>query len=163
VNLPISGGPVTLNAGDIVLVTACHFGGTSEVRFAYAQNTYEQSVIGYLADASLFSLTQPNAIMIRLSDDPSGSVAEVENTIGMSVYPNPANNQATVSFAVNNDATASVNVTDLTGKVVYTSALGSVNGAQKVTVNTESLTNGVYMVNVIVDGTVSTQKLIVRK
>jgi hypothetical protein len=29
--------------------------------------------------------------------------------------------------------------------------------------NTESLTNGVYMVNVIVDGTVSTQKLIVRK
>ena len=163
VNLPISGGSVTLNAGDIVLVTACHFGGTSEVRFAYAQNTYEQSVIGYLADASLFSLTQPNAIMIRLSDDPSGSVAEVENTIGMSVYPNPANNQATVSFAVNNDATASVNVTDLAGKVVYTSALGSVNGAQKVTVNTESLTNGVYMVNVIVDGTVSTQKLIVRK
>jgi hypothetical protein len=101
--------------------------------------------------------------MIRLSDDPSGSVTEVENTIGMSIYPNPANNEATVSFALNNDATASVNVTDLAGKVVYTSALGSVNGAQKVTVNTESLTNGVYMVNVIVDGTVSTQKLIVRK
>jgi hypothetical protein len=101
--------------------------------------------------------------MIRLSDDPSGSVTEVENTVGMNVYPNPANNQATVTFEVNNASTAAVNVTDLTGKVVYTAALGSVNGAQKVNVNTESLTNGVYMVNVIVDGTVSTQKLIVRK
>jgi hypothetical protein len=163
VNLPISGGPVTLNAGDIVLVTACHFGGATEVRFAYAQNTYEQSVIGYLADASLFSLSSPNAIMIRLSDDPSGSVTEVENTVGMNVYPNPANNQATVTFEVNNADAAAVNVTDLTGKVVYTTALGSVNGAQTVNVNTESLTNGVYMVNVIVDGSVSTQKLIVRK
>jgi hypothetical protein len=56
-----------------------------------------------------------------------------------------------------------VNVTDLTGKLVYSQNLGSVNGAQKVSIDTENLTNGVYMVNVIVDGAVSTQKLVVRK
>jgi hypothetical protein len=38
-----------------------------------------------------------------------------------------------------------------------------VKGTQKVNVNTEALNSGVYMVNVSVNGTVSTQKLVVRK
>jgi copper chaperone CopZ len=54
-------------------------------------------------------------------------------------------------------------VTDLSGKVVYTTDLGTVNGTQDVQVNTSSFTSGVYMVNVSVDGAVTTQKLVVRK
>lgn len=162
VNLAVVGGPTTIPAGETVLVVAGHFGGSDEVRFAYAQNTIEGTVQGFDAAGDAFSLTSPGAIMIRLSDEPL-SVTEMENTFGLSVYPNPANANTTVSFDLNNEANVAVNVTDLSGKIVYTNSLGTVNGAQKLNIDTDSLSNGVYMVNVIVDGAVSTQKLVVRK
>lgn len=163
VQIPLIGGAVTLNPGDDILVVAGHYGGTDEIRFGLAQNTYESSVLGFTAADELFSLSSPSAVMIRLIDDPTANVEEMTNNFGMSVYPNPANANTTVTFELNNEANVSVNVTDLAGKVVYTQALGTVNGSQEVALNTESLTNGVYMVNLSVNGTVSTQKLVVRK
>jgi len=162
VTLPIVGGTTPLTAGDVVLVVAGHFGGTDEVRFAYAQNTVEGTVQGFDATGAAFSLTSPGAIMIRLSDEPLG-LTEMENNFGLNVYPNPANTNTTVSFELNNEATVAVNVTDLSGKVVYTNNLGTVNGTQKMNINTDSFSSGIYMVNVTVDGSVSTQKLVVRK
>lgn len=163
VTLPLIGGAVNLSPGDDILVVAGHFGGAAPVRFAMAQNTFEGSVLGYTAAGELFQLTSPGAVMIRLLDDPTLGVSELTNDFGMSVYPNPANANTTLSFVLSNEAQASVNVTDLAGKVVFTQVLGTVNGIQNVTLNTESLTNGVYMVNLTVNGTVSTQKLVVRK
>jgi hypothetical protein len=53
---------------------------------------------------------------------------------------------------------------DLAGKVVYSNDLGTVNsGAHTVTINTDAIANGVYMVNVSVNGSVSTEKLVIRK
>ena len=161
--LPLVGGPVTLNPGDDILAVAGHFGGTTEVRFGLAQNTYENTVLGFDATATLFSLSTPGAVMIRLIDDPSAAIEEVAGVSGVSVYPNPANNAANVAIELTNDAAVAVNVTDLSGKVVFVSDLGTVNGTQNVQVNTSALTSGVYMVNVTVDGAVSTQKLVVRK
>lgn len=163
VTLPLIGGAVTLNDGDDILVVAGHFGGTDEVRFGLAQNTYEGSVLGYTAANELFQLTSPGAVMIRLIDDPAANVEELANNFGMSVYPNPANANTTVSFELNNEAAVVITVTDLAGKVVATQNLGTVAGANSVTVDTQSLTNGVYMVNLSVNGSVSTQKLVVRK
>jgi hypothetical protein len=167
VTLPLLGGPVTVMPGDDILVVAAHFGGSTaapEVRFAYAQNTYDQSVLGFDATDALFSLSSPGAIMIRLMDEPGlGMNEEVANSFDMNVYPNPANTSATVSFTVGSQADANITVTDLSGKVVYSNILGAVNGTQNVTINTDAMSNGVYMVNLSVDGNVSTQKLIVRK
>jgi len=98
--LSIVGGSVTVNPGDDILAVAGHFGGATEVRFGLAQNTFEGSVLGFDANGDLFSLTAPGAVMIRLLDDPSASVAELTNDAGMSVYPNPANGSTTVSFNI---------------------------------------------------------------
>ena len=91
------------------------------------------------------------------------NVNELENNIGMNVFPNPAVNKTTVSFELNGEAAVNVTVTDLAGQVVYTNNLGNVAGAQNVEINTASIANGVYMVNVEANGAVSTQKLVVRK
>lgn len=91
------------------------------------------------------------------------NVNELENNIGMNVFPNPAVNNATVSFELNGEAAVNVSVTDLAGQVVYTNNLGSVAGAQNVEINTASIASGVYMVNVEANGVVSTEKLVVRK
>jgi hypothetical protein len=161
--LSIVGGSVTVNPGDDILAVAGHFGGATEVRFGLAQNTFEGSVLGFDANGDLFSLTAPGAVMIRLLDDPSASVAELTNDAGMSVYPNPANGSTTVSFETSSASEVTLNVTDLSGKNVFNTVLGTVNGSQQVNINTDALSNGVYMVNLNIDGKISTQKLIVRK
>ena len=160
--LPLLGGPITFTAGDVLLVVAGHTGGVTEVRFGMAQNTTEGTVLGFTADGEGFQLTTPGAVMVRLLDEPL-AVSELANNFGMSVYPNPTNTTSTLSFALNNESDVTVSVTDLTGKVVFTNALGTVNGTQKVNLDTQALSNGAYMVNLTVNGVVSTQKLIVRK
>ncbi len=51
----------------------------------------------------------------------------------------------------------------VSGKVVYSTDLGSVNGVLNVAVNIDSISNGAYLVNINVNGSTLTQKLIVRK
>jgi hypothetical protein len=101
--------------------------------------------------------------MVRMNFDPIVGVNEVASNNGLKVYPNPANASTTVAVEVANASEVAITIADLAGKVVYTNNLGTVKGTQKVNVNTEALNSGVYMVNVSVNGTVSTQKLVVRK
>ena len=101
--------------------------------------------------------------MVRMNFDPVVGVNEVANNNGLKVFPNPANASTTVAVEVANASEVAITIADLAGKVVYTNNLGTVKGTQKVNVNTEALNSGVYMVNVSVNGAVSTEKLIVRK
>ena len=155
----------TLTAGASYLAVALSYGdggATNDLVVATSGTSDDQTSFYYDTPTTTWFFTNSTP-MVRLNFDPSLSVSELENNVGMSVYPNPTNTNTTVSFSLTNESNVTINVTDLAGKVVYTNALGTVNGAQNVNVNTENLTSGVYMVNVSVNGTVSTEKLIVRK
>lgn len=153
-----------LNAGESYLAVVGSFGDGG------VTNDLVVGTSGISAPQTTFYLDMTDGVwyyststpMVRLNFSPA-SINEVENNFGLNVYPNPANTSATISMELNNEADVAINVSDLAGKVVYSNTLGKVNGAQKVTVNTDSLTSGVYMVSVTVDGVVSTQKLVVRK
>lgn len=164
VTLPILNNDVyTAQAGDVLLVMAHHYGGANEIAFGYAQSTFDATVFGFTADGNSFRLTDPNAIMIRLTDDPSLGVKENELSSSMSVYPNPASDKATVSLDVKNANEATVVVTDLTGKVVSSVEVTPVMGANKVEINTTSMAAGIYTVELRANGSVATKKLVVRK
>lgn len=67
------------------------------------------------------------------------------------VYPNPATDAVNVDF----DATGAdyvINITDLSGRVISTIALSNATGAQKVTLNTESLSSGNYLISIESNG-----------
>lgn len=67
------------------------------------------------------------------------------------VYPNPATDAVNVDF----DATGAdyvINITDLSGRVISTVALSNATGAQKVTLNTESLSSGNYLISIESNG-----------
>ncbi len=139
--LKISTGSFLLNAGDLVLVTAKHFGTADPVRFSLAQTTYEQSVQGFIADGSGFSLSNPGAVMVRLSDDPTASVNTVTELTNVSVYPNPTTGLITIS---NNDNTNNtITITDITGKVVATKTANTAT-----TIDLSVFGQGVYVVKV---------------
>jgi hypothetical protein len=146
----------------LAVVTSAGDGGLTNDLVVATSGTSEANTSYYYDATDLTWYYTTNTPMVRLNFSPA-SINEVSSNFGLNVYPNPANSSATISMALSNEANVVINVTDLSGKVVYTNALGKVNGAQKITVNTDSLSSGVYMVNLSVDGAVSTQKLVVRK
>jgi len=154
----------TLNASESYLAVAGSYGdggASNDLVVGTSGNSEPQTTFYFdMTDVTWYYTTSTPMVRLNFSE---ASINEVENSFGMNVYPNPANASATVSFELSNEADVVLTVTDLSGKVVFNNAMGTVNGAQKVTVNTDSLTSGVYMVNINVNGTVSTQKLIVRK
>jgi len=157
--------PIVLPAGAYFAVAYPINSGSTPVRIlddlTVEQPSYASMI--NIPDPTPTSYTNGNAFAIRLKMGDQTSINEIGNDTPFTMYPNPTNTNTTVSFSLSNESNVSINLTDLAGKIVYTNALGTVNGAQNVTVNTENLTSGVYMVNVSINGTVSTEKMIVKK
>lgn len=125
---------------------------------------------GFSPDSTSFIRTNSNPTFQSISQTPMVRLAfgyegleEKKNSINMDVFPNPAIDKTTISFELNNEAMVQLFLTDLTGKVVYTSNLKGVHGTQKVEINTSLLSEGIYLMNVEMDGSVFTQKLVVTK
>ena len=84
----------------------------------------------------------------------------VETTVSM--FPNPVQGQATISFNVNGNAAVSYQVYDLMGRLVKTEALGSyTEGEHQVSVNMSDLTAGSYIMRVSQGNSSSCVKFVV--
>jgi Secretion system C-terminal sorting domain len=163
VTLPIDGGAITVVAGDVLLVMAGHNGGSEVPAFGLAQACEEQTVLLYSDNGDISYLASPNAVMVRLSDQ-TLNVDENNADFSVNVFPNPAVNEAKVSFELTNAADVTVTVTDLAGKVVYANNLGNTTaGKHNVEINTAALAGGVYTVNFSAGNAVATKKLVVKK
>ena len=79
------------------------------------------------------------------------------------VFPNPAMNDATVKFTVNQAADVSVTVANSVGQVVKTQSLGKYGANQTAgaRINVSNLSNGVYFVTVTANGQNVTKRLVV--
>ncbi|NVK63566.1 MAG: T9SS type A sorting domain-containing protein [Flavobacteriales bacterium] len=165
ISLPLLGGAYLLTAGETYLVTVGTDGDgglTNDLVVMTSGSSEAQTTFYYDAtDLTWYYSTSTSAVRMDFSP---ASINENENVFGMGVYPNPANANANVTFSLNNTADVNITVTDLSGKVVYTDALGNVAaGTTEVSLNTASLSEGVYMINVAANNAVSTQKLVIRK
>ena len=77
----------------------------------------------------------------------------------LSVYPNPADNETFVT--IENAGLSMVSVYDIQGRMVYNKSVEAEAGEQ-VRISTETMSNGVYFVRVSNDSTVRTAKLVVK-
>jgi hypothetical protein len=86
------------------------------------------------------------------------TTALIENIkdAGFLIYPNPAKNQFTISQAA---IGANVNIYDITGKLV----ISEIVNEEVMTITTEQLANGLYIVQLENEGQFSQMKLIIRK
>lgn len=165
IDLPLSGGAYSLTAGESYLVTIGSDGDgglTNDLVVMTSGNSEPQTTFYYNAtDLTWYYSTSTSAVQMNFAP---ASINENSNVFGMGVYPNPTNADANVSFSLNNAADVNITVTDLSGKVVYSNALGNVAaGTTEVVLNTAALSNGIYMINVAADNAVSTEKLVIRK
>lgn len=99
----------------------------------------------------------------RLSGFPS-DVAEIANSgVPLTIFPNPTNNGCNLVFKTGNDNSVLVSVKDITGRVVYQANESfAPNSAVQLPIGRDVTPSaGIYFVSVVIDGAVTTQKLVV--
>lgn len=87
------------------------------------------------------------------------AVADIGNLANVQIAPNPATNHLTIALGSNNQK-VEVTITDITGKIIYTTTLTETD---KLEVDTNEFATGIYVVKVQAAGFIGTKKLIVEK
>ena len=129
-------------------------GATSDSYTATANGDYSVAV----------TINGCNAISIPCATVSGVGLNENEAFSSFSVYPNPAAENIAIDFSLRAESAVNVSITDLSGKVVYTANLGNKTaGASSLNVNTAAFANGIYVVNVLTNNGIATEKLVIRK
>lgn len=141
--------PADVFAGEEILVVAGHSGGdvsgSDDVSFMYGQAVPEQSVYGYNAAGDLFYLSNPRAIVIRPDFDCGLGLAEEDQIIDATVFPNPSNNEFTLRLA-KEISTGTITLMDLNGRIILTKEINST--VSDITLDVTGIASGMYTLHV---------------
>lgn len=129
-------------------VSAMADGGSHVIRLEGYQTTTD--VFNILADDVL--LTVDGAVI---------GLFEYADAATVSVYPNPANKEINLNFG-QLEGSASISIISVDGAIVSQHEVNDVFG-KTVTFNTADLNNGVYMVQIVNNGNVSTERIVISK
>ena len=99
---------------------------------------------------------------ISLNFDPTIGINETSTEIsGVSIYPNPSSSSVNLEMNIATPSEVSIQVTDLSGKIVATQNLGFLPlGKNQTTIQSASFNNGLYYVTISSNGTSVTKKFI---
>lgn len=94
----------------------------------------------------------------------TGIQSNTKSKIGLNVFPNPASSFVQVKYQLSNISNSSVVLTDLDGRVVYSSVyLANRAKEQSATIPVSHLNAGVYLLMVSSGGKTETEKIIIEK
>ena len=98
-------------------------------------------------------------VRVRLNEG-EVSLEEHERTDFFSIFQNPASDAINVRFATTESTSTTVNVIDITGKVIRTINLGTTNGTQQISIDLNELTTGIYFVELVNDNGTQIKKFV---
>ena len=154
-------------------------GGTTSTAFVPISTQWKQANV---SSALLATLSNKPSVKFRFyfrSDATVGSsnniyideinltgtvgLNELENMIGLTIYPNPTNASAVVNFIIPGNETSKISVLDIVGRVIEESTTPAINGKNvSYTVNKNgALAKGIYIVNIDVNNQRISKKLII--
>ncbi|MFY7734859.1 MAG: T9SS type A sorting domain-containing protein [Bacteroidia bacterium] len=81
------------------------------------------------------------------------------NSANLLVYPNPTSKELNIQLPENRGNTAQVEITDLTGKVLIAQTFNTL-GKNEISLNTEQLVNGIYLIKVLSQNQVFITKIV---
>ncbi|MCW3085756.1 MAG: hypothetical protein JWP12_3122 [Bacteroidetes bacterium] len=101
---------------------------------------------------------------INIANAAATGIVENNAVNNISVYPNPMTNNATVDFNMVESNKVTVTLVNELGQVVINEDLGTMTaGEQKYALNAESLSNGLYFLNIKVGTSTITKKVSISK
>jgi len=124
--------------------------GQSDVRFRIQFNSRDGNN-AYIDDIRVYGL-------------PVGIEEQIANRLQLNVFPNPAKDATTLKFNVDQASTATIYLTDLTGKRIKTVANNTTlnSGQQQFDINTSTFSPGIYLMTIEINGERLVKKLIVQ-
>ncbi|PHR45447.1 MAG: hypothetical protein COA32_13470 [Fluviicola sp.] len=156
--------PVTLTAGEAYVAAVGSFSTGMSVGTSGDSPDQTSFLYGDLGTAGIAWYFTNSTPMVRMNFDPELSVNSIEaNEFNLTVYPNPAQNSANVDFTLENASDVTFELTDLSGKSVYSISEKMSAGDNSIVVPTDALSNGVYMYTFSNGNAIITKKLVVNK
>ena len=151
--------PIQLSAGITYLAVVGAYSGGLKAANA---GTSEAQTSFFYDPATTTWFYQTSTPYVRLNFDPTVSVSEINSEINeVSIYPNPATTDATVSFDLATSKDATITVSDISGKTISATAWNNLSaGNNTATIQTTNLVAGIYYVTLEANGSVVTKKLI---
>ncbi|HOK60460.1 MAG TPA: DUF5018 domain-containing protein [Tenuifilum sp.] len=92
----------------------------------------------------------------------SGISDNAKNLLNTLVYPNPASEKATILVPTQLGGKVDVVVTDIVGRMVYSTSINATENQTRVNLETKDWGNGIYVVRTTYRGTTGINKLVVR-
>lgn len=132
---------------------------TREVRYGQVLSGFIKNYI----PASLYSQRRYWDVNFHLTTTNLAVKNSSKEISVMSVYPNPAkeNSEVLLSLSADKNASATITLSDISGKVIRTINAELVNGNNDITISTASLSKGMYLVSVTGEGFTSSSKLVI--
>ncbi|MEX1003187.1 MAG: Omp28-related outer membrane protein [Crocinitomicaceae bacterium] len=96
------------------------------------------------------------------SDEVVASVKELDKGLDIRLYPNPANESATIALPELNQEEVMVTIFDMNGKTIISRNYGILNGTLQLPIHTADLDAGIYSVQIHVGDRQQVEKLIVQ-
>jgi len=150
-------GPLTFCQGDSVVFTA-----NSGAGLTYQWKKYSTIIPGASTSSYTAKTTGKYRVIVTNSNgcSKSSAVQDVDvncriagelanSTDEIDVYPNPASGEFEVTFSADENSDCKLNLTDMSGRVIYSETYFVEKGPNMLVVNPGNITNGVYMLNMI--------------
>lgn len=97
-------------------------------------------------------------------DDNSSAITENDKVGSLSVYPNPASDFVNVDLELTQVVDVEINVVNMMGQIVSTQNLGTMtSGSHNIKLNTNSLAEGLYTIQIITGNKASTERVSIVK
>ena len=161
-------GEISLDPNKYYLIGINHLGGSDSLTFAKSIGDEDNSSVIFIKENG----TSGNYIWDWLGDQAlleldftnrSTNSIKMNNTFinNINIYPNPTSGETSVTFSLANASKVSVNVMDITGKIIYTeNEANKSEGKHTLNINASEFNSGVYYVTIITDEAQVTKKLI---
>jgi len=123
-------------------------------------NTDNMHIVGVLLDGAGRVV---NAISTKFDDAVARGITGIEDEIDLrflDVYPNPVENSATISLALESSKSVQITLMNSLGQRVSSVNYGDLSGNQKLSYNMSELNPGVYYLNITVNGELITKKIV---
>lgn len=94
------------------------------------------------------------------SDTPVLGIENVDNVSGISLFPNPNDGEVNVAFTLNQGQSVTLNVMDVSGKILKTAVINGKEGENVVMLNNSDFASGMYFIQINANSTNQTLQFI---
>ena len=92
--------------------------------------------------------TRQVAVILGCKNAGANAGEVVESISSLSAYPNPATNNATITFNSDRNENYLIKVADMTGRIILSERISAVEGYNEKEINLEKVSKGLYMISV---------------